>query len=95
MDKMTPLACAGVCVCVCVRACVCVCACVRVCARARLRVPDMTAYAVFKNCSSTTDLLLLADPSALRVHDANGDLPLHLAVLELNSSAMEVWMGDG
>ena len=63
--------------------------------RACVRVPDMTVYAVFKNCSSTTELLLLADPSALRVHDANGDLPLHLAVLEMNAQAMEVWAGDG
>ena len=63
--------------------------------RACVRVPDMTAYAVFKNCSSTTELLLLADHSALRVHDANGDLPLHLAVLEMNAQAMEVWAGDG
>jgi hypothetical protein len=55
----------------------------------------MTVYAVFKDCSSTTELLLLADPSALRVHDANGDLPLHLAVLEMNAQAMEVWEGDG
>ena len=75
--------------------CVCVCVCLRAFSHARLRVPDMMAYAVFKNCSSTTDLLLLADPSALRVHDANGDLPLHLAVLEMNAAAMEVWMGDG
>jgi len=74
-------------VCVCLCLCLCLCVCVHAFIHTRITPPSFT---VFKNCSSTTELLLLADPSALGVHDANGDLPLHLAVLEMNAVALEV-----
>jgi ankyrin repeat protein len=53
------------------------------------------ACAVFKDCARTAELLLLAQPSTLRVHDANGDLPLHLALLEGSSAALQVLLKHG
>jgi len=53
------------------------------------------ACAVFKDCAGTTELLLQADPSPLKVHDANGDLPLHLALLECSAAAMQVLLSHG
>jgi hypothetical protein len=53
------------------------------------------ACAVFKNCAGTTELLLQADPSTLKIHDANGDLPLHLALLEGSAAALQVLLNYG
>ena len=53
------------------------------------------ACAVFKDCAGNAKLLLQADPSTLKVHDANGDLPLHLALLEGSSAALQVLLKHG
>jgi ankyrin repeat protein len=53
------------------------------------------ACAVFKDCAATADLLLAADSSTLNVRDANGDLPLHLALLEGSAAALQVLLSHG
>ena len=53
------------------------------------------ACAVFKDCARNAELLLLAQPSTLKVHDANGDLPLHLALLEGSSTALQALLKHG
>jgi ankyrin repeat protein len=53
------------------------------------------ACAVFKNCAGTTELLLLAEPSTLKLCDANGDQPLHLALLESSTTALQVLLNHG
>ncbi len=53
------------------------------------------ACAVFKNCPGTTELLLLAEPSTLKLCDANGDQPLHLALLESSTMALQVLLNHG
>jgi ankyrin repeat protein len=53
------------------------------------------ACAVFKDCAVNAELLLLADPSTLKVHDANGDLPLHLALLEGSAATLQVLLDHG
>jgi hypothetical protein len=53
------------------------------------------ACAVFKDCAGNAKLLLQADPSTLKVHDANGDLPLHLALLEGSAATLQVLLDHG
>ncbi len=40
-------------------------------------------------------LLLRTDASTLKVHDANGDLPMHLALLEGSAAALQVLIDHG